>query len=210
MDHAHTSALLRASAPGSILALTREQALAMLSLPAVHALYNYNYWARDRQLEACARLTEEQFVRPLGGSFPSVRDTLAHLVDNEAYYLHRWRGHGREQIVAAMGSSQSAGRAASWPAKFPTLSHIENRWREVEHAVRAYLLTLTESDLSSEVTYVDSSGRPWTYPRWCLLLHVANHQTYHRGQIALLLRQLGATAPATDFLLGFHTGFVAG
>jgi len=29
--------------------------------------------------------------------------------------------------------------------------------------------------------------------------HLANHSTYHRGQIALMMRQLGAKPMATDF-----------
>ena len=53
---------------------------ATISLVALNELFTYNYWARDVQLRACAALTEEQFLRPIGGSFPSVRDTLAHLV----------------------------------------------------------------------------------------------------------------------------------
>jgi uncharacterized damage-inducible protein DinB len=32
-----------------------------------------------------------------------------------------------------------------------------------------------------------------------LMQHVANHSTYHRGQVALMLRQLGAEPAATDF-----------
>jgi len=32
-----------------------------------------------------------------------------------------------------------------------------------------------------------------------LMQHLANHSTYHRGQIALLMRQLDAEPLATDF-----------
>jgi uncharacterized damage-inducible protein DinB len=34
-----------------------------------------------------------------------------------------------------------------------------------------------------------------------VLVHVANHGTYHRGQVATLLRQLGKVPIATDYLL---------
>jgi uncharacterized damage-inducible protein DinB len=51
-------------------------------------LFEYNYWARDRQLEACASLTQEQFLRPMNNSFPSLRDTLAHLPMNWAELSH--------------------------------------------------------------------------------------------------------------------------
>jgi uncharacterized damage-inducible protein DinB len=29
--------------------------------------------------------------------------------------------------------------------------------------------------------------------------HLANHSTYHRGQVGLMMRQLGAEPQATDF-----------
>jgi len=32
-----------------------------------------------------------------------------------------------------------------------------------------------------------------------LMQHVANHSTYHRGQISLMMRQLNAEPIATDF-----------
>lgn len=32
-----------------------------------------------------------------------------------------------------------------------------------------------------------------------LMQHLANHSTYHRGQIALMMRQLDAAPLATDF-----------
>jgi uncharacterized damage-inducible protein DinB len=33
------------------------------------------------------------------------------------------------------------------------------------------------------------------------MCHVANHSTYHRGQVATLLRQLGARPVSTDLLV---------
>jgi uncharacterized damage-inducible protein DinB len=36
--------------------------------------------------------------------------------------------------------------------------------------------------------------------------HVVNHSSYHRGQVVTLLRQLGKTPPATDFLIYFDEG----
>jgi uncharacterized damage-inducible protein DinB len=34
-----------------------------------------------------------------------------------------------------------------------------------------------------------------------LIRHVVNHSTYHRGQLATQLRQLGQIPPATDFIV---------
>jgi len=172
----------------------------VISLDAIRHLYDYNYWARDRQLEACRALTPEQFGRSFGAGWSCIRDALAHLADTEAYYLHRWRGRSREEIIAAMGFSRSDERARYWRTQFSTLSRIEEHWQTVEREVRNYLKELQDSDLSKTVTYTDSQGRHWSYPLWQLILHVPDHQTYHRGQISALLRQLGVTPPPTGLL----------
>lgn len=162
----------------------------MIPLATLRELFDYNYWARDRQLEACAALTPEQFLRPLGSSFSSLRDTLAHLVGAEWIWLERWRGRSPAKTEAA----EYAGE------KFATLAAIEERWRAVERGVREYLDRLDEATLSRPLTYQNLQGEPWTYPLWRTLLHVVNHQTYHRGQVTTLLRQLGAKAAPIDFL----------
>ena len=85
----------------------------MMPLDLVRELYVYNYWARDRQLEACEALTEEQFLRPMGNSFSSLRDTLAHLLGAEWIWLERWRGRGLLNSVGPPEGlvSRRAGRA---------------------------------------------------------------------------------------------------
>jgi uncharacterized damage-inducible protein DinB len=178
----------------------------MLSLDLIHELFEYNYWARDQQLAACRVLTPEQFVQPLGGSFPSVRDTLAHLVDGEEYALHRWRGRSRQDIITAMGFSRVEERLTRWPAQFPTLAAIEAHGRTIEIDVRQYLATLTDEDLEGTVSYVDGAGHTWTYPLWRMLAHHVNHQTYHRGQVTMCLRQLGVQPAPIDFLRAFDAG----
>lgn len=158
----------------------------MVPLSLLRELYEYNYWARDRQLDACSSLTPEQFVRPLGSSFSSVRDTLVHLLGAEWIWLERW--HGRSP------------RLAPQPAEFPTLAAIEQRWREVERELRVFLVGLTAERLQEPLNYTNLRGEPFAYPLWQTLLHLANHQTYHRGQVTTLLRQLGVQPPAVDYL----------
>jgi uncharacterized damage-inducible protein DinB len=168
----------------------------MISLDAMRELFDYNYWARDRQLEACAVLTEEQLLRPMGSSFSSLRDTLAHLVAVEWLWLERWRGH--------------APKALPPPEDLPTLASIAGRWNTVERDMRAYLAGLSEEALSLPVTYVGTRGNVWTYPLWRMHMHLLNHQTFHRGQVTTLLRQLGAVPARVDFLVALDAGLRKG
>lgn len=159
----------------------------MVTLDQLQLLYDYNYWARDRQLAACDTLTQEQFVRPMGGSFRSLRDTLVHLVGVEWLWLERWRGRSPREIFN--------------PEDFPEPEPVRKRWREVESGMRSFLGGLVAEDLAVVQTYRSFTGQSWTYPLGHLMLHLANHQTYHRGQVTTLLRQLGAVPAPVDLLL---------
>lgn len=167
-----------------------------VSLAVLNELFDYHYWARDRQLQACAALTEEQFLRPLGGSFPSLRDTLAHLVAVEWLWLERWRGRSPRSLLP--------------PEEFPTLAAVCGRWRAVEREMREYVAGLTEEALERSMTCISTRGQPWTYALWRMILHLLNHQSYHRGQVTVLLRQLGAQPAKIDFLDAHDTGFRLG
>jgi uncharacterized damage-inducible protein DinB len=154
---------------------------------------NYNYWARDRQLQVCASLTAEQFLRPLAGSFLSLRDTLAHMVAVEWLWLERWKGRSPKSLLSS--------------GDFPALEAVVERWNAVEREMREYLAGLDEEALARSLTYMNFQGEPWTYPLWEMIAHVLNHQSYHRGQVATLLRMLGVQPPHVDFLVAQDMGF---
>lgn len=172
----------------------------MIPLEALRDLFDYNYWARDRQLEACGVLTEEQFLRPMGSSFSSVRDTLAHLVAVERIWLQRWLGKSPSRAEA-----QAIVQAFA-ALSFPSLAAVRERWQLVERDLRGFLAGLEEARLKQPLTYTNARGERWTYPLGETLFHVVNHQTYHRGQITTLLRQLGVAAPGIDYLVKYDAG----
>lgn len=152
-------------------------------------LVDFNAWADHRVLDACHGLTEEQFTRDLGSSFPSVRDTLVHIMGGEWVWLALWRGHPspRTEMQAEFANSRFANQAS-----------VRARWEQVEVGLLDFVRGVTDADL--EKTFeVKSHGS--VYPLRSLLQHLVNHGTYHRGQVATMLRQLGATPPATDYHL---------
>ncbi len=166
-----------------------------ISLAVLNELFEYNYWARDRQLQACATLTDEQFLRPAGGSFASLRDTLVHLLAVEWLWLERWRGRSPRSLLP--------------PEEFLTLAAVFERWRTVEREMRDYVALLTDEALERSITCIGTRGNTWTYPLWRMIVHLLNHQAYHRGQVTNLLRQLGKQPPKVDFLDGLDAGFRA-
>jgi uncharacterized damage-inducible protein DinB len=152
-------------------------------------LYGFNSWANRRTREACAALTPEQFVKPMGSSFGSVRDTLVHLFSGEWVWLERWLGRTPEAFPKA--------------EEFPDFASVERRWAEIEHELSAYIASLKPEDLTRELRYKTVAGTPMEGQPWQTLQHLVNHGSYHRGQVATLLRQLGAKPNSTD-LIGYY------
>lgn len=152
-------------------------------------LYDYSYWANEKLFPVIERLTDDAFTRPVAGSYGSVRNTLVHLVSTEWGWMERCGGPARGPRLQ--------------PSDFPTPGRVVATWREVAEAMRGYLETLTDADLAEDVTYPGAGGALRTMPRGALLHHAANHAVHHRGQVVLLLRELGH-APGNVDLLFYH------
>jgi uncharacterized damage-inducible protein DinB len=157
-----------------------------MNVKDVRDLFVYSEWANALVLDAAARLSDEEFTRGLGNSFPSVRDTLVHLLFAEWVWLRRWRGESPRVILD--------------PAEFPNVESVRARLAEVARERAELVAGLSDADLEPVLAYVNAKGEEWRYPLGRMMQHVANHSTYHRGQVVTMLRQLGASAPSTDLL----------
>ncbi len=149
-------------------------------------LYDFNSWANQRTLDACAVLAPEPLTRDLGSSFKSVRDTLAHIYGAQWIWLERW--HGR--VPAGLPSA----------ADFPDFETVKRRFAEIDRNLVDYVASLNADDIQRIIEFKTMAGTQIAQPLWQMLQHVANHSTYHRGQIATMLRQLGTKAESTDLI----------
>jgi uncharacterized damage-inducible protein DinB len=144
----------------------------------LQTLLEFHYWARDRMLEALEPLTSEQYLRDLGSSFRSARDTAAHSYSAEWIWYQRWQG--------------TSPRTRPSPDEFPDTGTLRHAWAELETKVRAFVAGLGEDEVERIIPYTLLDGTSSALPIWQMLQHVVNHATYHRGQVATMLRQLGA------------------
>jgi uncharacterized damage-inducible protein DinB len=158
-----------------------------MDLALIRQLYAYNEWANARYFVAAGELSEEAYGRAVTSSFPSIRDTLGHVVGAEWIWLQRW-----------LGESPTA--QPSWTTG-ATRDELRRELDGVESARHGFLDGLDAARLGAPVSFRFLSGRPAEASLVALLVHVVNHSTYHRGQLATLFRQVGATPPPTDLLL---------
>ncbi len=161
-----------------------------MNVDDIRLLYDFNAWANHRTIEACAALAPEQFTRDLASSFPSVRDTLAHIYGAQWIWLERW--HVRTPVAFPSA------------ADFPDLDTVRRRFIEIDRNLVDFAASLNADDLHRVIQFKTMAGVANAQPLWQLLQHVANHSTYHRGQITTLLRQLGAKATSTDLMIFYR------
>ena len=152
----------------------------------VRSLFAFNAWANHRMLQACSALTPAEFTQPATSSFPTVCDTLRHIMGVEWLYLERL--HGRYPTELLPGE------------KFESVAQFEARWEGIKKGLEDYVRSPDLGDLERIIEYRNIQGKHFRYPLRALLQHVVNHSTYHRGQVATQLRELGAKPLSTDLL----------
>lgn len=158
----------------------------------IQLLYEYDRWANARVFQSLAELTVEQFTRDLGGSFPSLRDTMVHILAGEWTWLTYWKASSHDGAFFAELRKQREILFA--PNAFPEIGVVRHKWAEVEEQQIDFVNNVTDKSLQKLLPARDtliSLGH--------LMQHLANHSTYHRGQISLMMRQLGGEPVATDF-----------
>ena len=158
----------------------------------IQLLYEYDRWANNRVLQAASALTAEQFTRDLGGSFRSVRDTLVHIIGGEWIWLAYWKETSRSSSF--LTSLRKRRDALFNPDAFSTVAVVQLKWAEVEKEQAEFVNRVTSESLEKMLPFRKTQIRLAH-----LMQHLANHSTYHRGQIALMMRQLEAEPLATDF-----------
>jgi uncharacterized damage-inducible protein DinB len=153
----------------------------------IQLLYQYNRWANNRVLDVASTLVPEAFTKDLSSSHRSVQGTLTHIMSAEWIWLMRWNGTSPPAMLD--------------PAGFPTVQSLRTKWSDIAHDLANFVIKITDEFLHTEIAYLNTKGETWQYPLGQMMQHVVNHSSYHRGQVVTMLRQLGAKAVATDFLL---------
>lgn len=163
-----------------------------MDVDEIRTLYSFNQWATTRLIDAARLLSPADLVKDLGTSYGSVRGTFVHTLWAEWIWLRRWRGESPRRVFAVH--------------EFPDLDTIQSRWRNIDDDRQDFIAALTHERLRTPLSYENVQGQRWEYPLVHMMQHVVNHSSYHRGQVVTLLRQLGQTPPATDFLVYFDEG----
>ena len=142
-------------------------------LELLRRLYEHGSWADGRVAQALE-----------GARAAEAASMFSHVLGAEEIWLARLQ--------------EREPRLPVWPELSPTeCAHQAERLGAAYHEL---LAGLDEAALDAECRYTTSDGRDFATPVHDILVHVALHGAYHRGQVATLLRQAGDAAQPTDFI----------
>ena len=150
------------------------------------SLFAYNRWADRRILDACRKLSEEQYAAEPFPGWSSIRSSIYHI----AIVTQGWlRGVAGESVQSVPTEAEVAS--------------VDDAERVLDQAYRLFETvapSLSPQFLATPRTF-SGRGRTVVLPPWAVLRQIVNHSTYHRGQVAAKLKRLGFDPPMTDLIM---------
>jgi len=148
------------------------------------ALYTYNAYANRMVLDGLAQLSEDELTREPSPSHDSIHGLLLHMLRCEVGFLARCQ---ERQVQVP---------------DLRTLADTRLYWGNLMREQQDFIASLTESDLARDLA-IQLRDRPFHFPMWQLLVQAFVHSTHHRGELAILLGQMGHPLPTLDIIIHF-------
>lgn len=154
----------------------------MISPDVARTHLAYTEWATARLLSAARELSPEELARDFGTANRSILGTLVHVFGADRVWLARLQGGAQE-----------------WPGDYD-IPGLESEWSALYARWQSWAAGLDSAALQARLSYLDLKGNAWVSPVWQIVLHVVNHGTHHRGQVAGFLRAMGRKPPVLDLI----------
>jgi len=158
-----------------------------MTLDTVHLLTRYNTHANTEMNKVLSQLSEHDWTKDLGGFYPSFRALTTHLYTTDIAWLNRF--NALRPFASIKGETFDFPPAPGEPP-FHTIAEYLDKRRKLDAVFTAFADELTQDDLARDLTYRNYKGENLSKNVGGLVVHIFNHQTHHRGMIALYLDQL--------------------
>ncbi len=159
----------------------------MTNLDLLRPLFRYQAWANDDLL---GKLDGLDAVRQAQELHSAIR------LINHAYVVGR--------IFAAHLTGARHGYKSSNTEATPTLPELRANIAASDKWYLDYLDRVTPEELSQRVAFRFTDGDQGAMSRQEMLLHVATHGGYHRGEVGRILAQLSIMPPWDTFAVFLH------
>ena len=150
----------------------------------------YNRKVNEEMLLILKTVTPERLLETGNYYYSSVMGLLNHIMLGDIIWLRRFADN-----FAPVSYFNEKLKGYQFTALniilFDTVEALLKHREKLDGYLTELVHALTEEDLARTVNYNDFHGVPQQKHAYAMLLHVFNHQTHHRGEITLLLDEMG-------------------
>ena len=151
----------------------------------VRMMVHYMGWANRIMLDATAELPPAEIVKPRATLFGNIAHTFNHiLVIDDVFRCHL---EGRPHGYSARNTETA-----------PPFEEVRRRLEDMDRFYIELAETLAVDELNETIAFEYIGGGAGAMTRQEILLHLANHSTYHRGFVADMFWQIPFRAAAND------------
>ena len=148
-------------------------------------LFAYHRWAAQEILSHTENYGDEIYQREGASSFPSIKDTVSHVITVEKLWLLRMAG---------------VEKPAAEHFQVETTAQAKEAFMLLHAEMELYFSSLSEEQWQETVAFTNLRDNAFEETREEMLFTFINHASYHRGQITSLLRQFGKEGKAIDYI----------
>lgn len=147
-------------------------------------ILQYDYWANKQLLAHIDSLPEEIFHKEMNSVFPTLAETFYHIFRGQRIWIKR--------CIPDIVVDETT-------VTFADITQAEQCIYELHQilikAVEDYL------DKLDVIEYLTMNGLTQKYRFQDIIYHLVNHGSYHRGNIASMIRECGYKGTSTDFIV---------
>ncbi|PAD69810.1 damage-inducible protein DinB [Bacillus sp. 7586-K] len=158
-------------------------------------MYEYHVWANKVLLERIKELPSNVLYKEVSSSYPNIAQTFSHIYVVDVMWLQALKGI--EMQEALEGSMALLERTNSY-----SVDEFIKSFEEVASQYEEWMNGQKDLEQKMNLNNPWSGARDTAYSE--ILFHVANHGTYHRGNVTTMLRQQGYASTMTDFALYWY------
>jgi len=146
----------------------------------------YQQWANGKIGEQIKTLPTDVIVKDFGGSFPSIRLTLLHMLQADYRWLQRLNGIPIVDIPSY------------W--EHADMNSMLSTWSNVQEQLVSRVKELVPGG-NQNIKFTTAKGDSYELPLADVIAHLVNHATHHRGQLVNMMRMAGVKPESTDYFL---------
>jgi uncharacterized damage-inducible protein DinB len=151
-------------------------------------LHNYNDYANKLLLDTAAKMTAEELTRKSSPSHDSVMGLIIHFIVCEYSFILRCNGTPLDSINEDFDNF--------------SFDQVRDFFARVSALRKEYLETASEDTLN-EIVQLTIRRRPISLPRWQMLAQSLLQSIHHRGELSIVMTNLGYPLPTLDPIVQF-------